>query len=854
MSELFVTILNMSFTASIVASVVIVIRILLRKAPKVFSYLLWIPVIFRLVCPVSFESGLSLMPAKPAQGEQTYSAEAAFADSLRVYTRPEEQRPVFRGINSGLPMIDEPLNMIIDRSAPAPTPQNSIDPISPIDVLAWLWLSGFALASAYAFFGYIRLKRRLDGAILLQGNIWESSIIAAPFVLGFFKPRIYIPSAMPAERLNCILLHEQTHIRRFDHIIKPVAFLAVCLHWFNPLMWYCYSLMTKDMEMSCDEAVLRVSAHDMRIDYSNALLALSVNKSSAVAPLAFGETGVKSRIKNILSYRRPALSVSLVSLAAIAVACIFLITNGRTERQQNEYDRLYSMKTAYVGDNSKVGGILELLPVPDERLKKDIFEIDSSEQPYKLTVKYKPVDTANPYDTTTDTAAENIRTKNALMLFGLIGNLEVVDFYEDYSEVNSDTLASESYFSRIDFARFGDPAKLWEGDRSKLLSALAYLDKYPDNRFPLADYPYDRRMLRESYTFEIPESLYKYSYRDDFGDGFSLWKENEMIAGVGVSEYPESYNHRVLLESEGLSGFSGQATRRLYSCDSSPFSETAELHDELRITLENNGLWYDFWLDLRYGKEDDLMALAQSVVFDKPSAAAEDKPVSEERDATEAPQDIIGRPEYTEDEALIVSFLQSLFSGYLIKDFNSESAIGEDMSAMILETGAYRGRIYSASPYGDKIFTLDQIKENIADIFGEAMLSKLDYGYLDKITEKQTDGTYKTGMYPNSAPSVWLRYVLHGSEKQPDGSYKCLVSLIDYNAYIQAYGKDGRPFVPDKIAKINTDDSQYTRELAINALESDILENPDSYLVLELVFKLDGEHITFLSAGIKPFA
>ena len=305
----FIQILNMSIGAAWAALLVMAGRLLLRRAPKVFSYALWSVVLFRLVCPVSFTSALSLMP-RP----QTVPQEIVYAP------QPE--------IQSGFRFFDQAVN----QSLPPATPAASANPVQLwLEIGNLVWQAGFVLLLAYCVLSYLRFRKRLRGAVLREGNIWESDRIPTAFVLGFFRPRIYLPLGLTEEERRYILCHEKVHIRRKDHLIKPLALLLLCVHWFNPVLWAAYFLLCRDMEMSCDEAVMKVLGPDIRKGYSSSLLAISQRQSGLVSPLAFGENDVKSRIQNVLRYKKPALWV-LAGAAVLGLVLAFcLLSNPKGE-------------------------------------------------------------------------------------------------------------------------------------------------------------------------------------------------------------------------------------------------------------------------------------------------------------------------------------------------------------------------------------------------------------------------------------------------------------------------------------------------------------------------------------------
>jgi len=305
---MFLELLNRSITACYVILVVIVIRLLLRKAPRIFSYLLWTAVLFRLVFPFSFESVFSLVRIST----QTVPANIMYAENPQI--------------QSGITAVDQTVN----HSLPAPEVVGaSINPIQIwIGLGEIIWLAGVALLLTYSVFTFVRLHRKLEYASHIEDNIYEFAGSRMPFVFGILNPKIYLPDNISKAERSYILKHEQTHIKRFDHIIKLFAFLVLCIHWFNPLVWAAFFFMSEDMELSCDESVLKQLGGDIKKDYSTSLLALSVGKPIiGGCPLAFGENNTKSRIKNILNYKKPAFLVVIAAVIIVAAACIGLISD-----------------------------------------------------------------------------------------------------------------------------------------------------------------------------------------------------------------------------------------------------------------------------------------------------------------------------------------------------------------------------------------------------------------------------------------------------------------------------------------------------------------------------------------------
>ncbi len=336
LNELFQTVLGMSLIGAVVILLVLAARLILRGAPRVFSYALWAVALVRLLCPFTPESALSLVPsARIVEAPGVGGA----AEILEVST--------------GIPAVDDGLNDFFaahpyQGHVPAELPPDGPLPVIPQtgDVSDWrtvpavLWAVGGMALLAYSAVSLIRLRRRLVGAVPLEGerDVWLADHIDTPFVLGLFRPRIYLPSALPEGEREYVLLHERVHIRRLDHVTRALAWLALCLHWFDPLVWLAFHLAGKDMETSCDEAVLRQMGRDVRADYAASLLRLSAGKKLPVGPLAFGDGDPQSRIKNVLNYKKPAFWVTIIALVAVIAAGAVLITGRpfpRAEIQPN---------------------------------------------------------------------------------------------------------------------------------------------------------------------------------------------------------------------------------------------------------------------------------------------------------------------------------------------------------------------------------------------------------------------------------------------------------------------------------------------------------------------------------------
>lgn len=422
MMKLFTTILNMSITASYVALAVIAIRILFKKIPKVFSYALWIPVLIRLVCPFSFNSTFS------------------FLSFLKSNTQSNTKSMEYVSYNIGLmqkPAIDAQIsgiNHAVNSSLPPATPTASVNSMQIImEIACIIWIVGMVLLLLYSVISYSKVRSNLKTATLVRDNIFETDRITTPFVCGFIKPKIYVPVQLNKNETSYILCHEQTHIKRFDYLIKPFAFLVLIIHWFNPLIWVSFTLMSKDMEMSCDESVIKKIGSDIKGSYSNSLLSLSVKKSGLImgSPLAFGESNIKSRIKNILNYKKPAFWVILLAIAATASLIVAFTANPKSKQslQSNVYSgyavkTLMNNKAPYIGNNSKVIALIDAMPLPNGIVRKTV-ELQTDAPPYGITINFSMNDASSIM--VNSAISGDALYPNSIMLFSLIDNVDVIN-------------------------------------------------------------------------------------------------------------------------------------------------------------------------------------------------------------------------------------------------------------------------------------------------------------------------------------------------------------------------------------------------------------------------------------------
>ena len=309
MSGLFLKILNLSITASWLILAIIIIRQLMRKMPKWIVCALWALAAFRLICPFSFESALSLIP----------SSETVPYD-IAIKAEP--------AIDSGLSSVNNIINPLIADSF-TPDPAASANPLQiVIPLISLVWIIGMIVMLLYAFVSYFRLIKTVQISVSVKDNILACDEVKSPFILGIIKPVIYVPSFMSGETLDCVINHEKAHIQRHDHWWKPLGFLLLTIYWFNPLCWAAYILLCRDIEMACDEKVVRDMDNYQKASYSQALLDCNFpRRKIAACPLAFGEVGVKRRVKSVLNYKKPAFWIIVLGIIVCVVVSICFLTD-----------------------------------------------------------------------------------------------------------------------------------------------------------------------------------------------------------------------------------------------------------------------------------------------------------------------------------------------------------------------------------------------------------------------------------------------------------------------------------------------------------------------------------------------
>lgn len=370
MNSLFTSVLEISWQAGLIALAVMAVRPLLRRAPRRAVCMLWLLVALRLLLParLTVESPVSLQQPEspPIQAYQELRQQE------KVYvSAPPEQRPEMAG--------------------PA-----AAQGFALLDQLPAIWLTGVGCMALYMALSLLRMRWRLRAAPRIQDNVYRCTDWSTPFVLGVLAPRIYVPETVSEQDFPQVLAHERCHIRRWDHVWKPLAFLLLAVNWFNPVLWAAYVLLGRDMERACDEMVLKNATPIQRAAYSRALVSCAAQpKMAAVCPLAFGEVAVKERVKNVLNYKKPALWAVILLVVAAAIIGVCLLTKpAGKDAGVPDAETLYALRTEYIGDNAAVSGILDALgfraagAAGDGQAYTYSFEVETASEPYGVVVRY----------------------------------------------------------------------------------------------------------------------------------------------------------------------------------------------------------------------------------------------------------------------------------------------------------------------------------------------------------------------------------------------------------------------------------------------------------------------------------
>ena len=631
MQAIFTKILNMSLTGSIVIAVVLLARLFLKRAPKIYSYALWAVVLFRLLCPLSITAGLSVLKPIPVTTTPGISAVS--------------YQPVAQAVRENIPT---PIQQQLVPAQPEEQPETKP---SPMQVAAYIWLGGASVMAVYSIVQYWILRRRLAEAVLLREEIYLADSISSPFVMGILRPNIYLPSSTPMNERRFIVAHERHHIRRGDPLWKLLGYIALCLHWFNPLVCLAFCLAGKDMEMSCDEAVIKRLGEHIRADYSQALLRLATHKRIVSGmPLAFGEGDTKSRVLNMAKWKKPKVWVSVLC----ATLCLVILAACALNPKQEETET--DGETQIVGPARIVIRDFRFrIPagcITEKREKKTHKQTDDG-----LDVAYwefsdgeSIIGGVNTFRIPEDFSADNWNWLHELdfpewqddtlgySAGGAPGVEVTVEFFSDVPDGQERTVLNEHnlYFYE------GWIYDLWFDElRVKPEVMVAILDTISvgeEKTIPVVDMPYT--------ILEMPAGGYDYRVESD--GSISFLKEDNIIGGIDSYPIPEGvYDPNdgayLWLEDVGIPDledpnlyiagvFSWKGSNGCSLTVEDDFQNPTVRRTHYFRFTENT--LYDFWLDDLAMDEATRSAFQKAVIYQEPatqqSGATPEAEMSEE--------------------------------------------------------------------------------------------------------------------------------------------------------------------------------------------------------------------------------
>ena len=453
MENIFLTVVKMGISASVAALVILIIRWALgNKLHKSFSYALWTIVLIRLIIPFSIPSMVSIFNKVPVP--------SVISTDSKEYGITQKLTSSSNGTSFDTTKNEQVHNNVENHDLISAFNVDNYDNYYTIDnfitFISYVWLIGVVIILGLSVFAYLDIYNKLQDSVIYKNDslisrcyqqikfhrnvkLYTSDKINSPLVCGLLKPRIILPLALTEQcsddELSHYVCHELVHIKRFDYIIKPLSFLALSIHWLNPLMWLCYILAQKDMELSCDARVLSLSKEDIRKDYANSLINIAAKQNVFLQAglLAFGEKNIKSRVKGVMKYKKTQLWMSIIGLVIIAALGILLLTNGKTNKSlslsklksnssstiTNEklLDSLLEHRSKYVGDASNAMNLLRKLPYGSNI---DSISLSTEKRPYGITVNIGKENSSDP--------KEGLLKQNGLLFFSLIENVDNITF------------------------------------------------------------------------------------------------------------------------------------------------------------------------------------------------------------------------------------------------------------------------------------------------------------------------------------------------------------------------------------------------------------------------------------------
>ena len=538
MQTVFLELVKLSLIGSLFAVAVMLVRLVFRKAPKWLFCVLWGVVALRLICPVSIESSLSLVPDRLASGQIFTNVGNEYIGDVDIIY--ESNAGYSNAIEAGRqPIYSNDGYYVVTEKDSLEAPKTVGGTIYPI--LSWVWVAGMVLMFAYTAVSYLVLRKKMEEATHLRENIWQCEQVDSPFVLGIIKPRIYLPYAITESDIANVIAHEQAHIHRKDHWWKPIGFLLLSVHWFNPVLWLAYILLCRDIEAACDEKVIKHMEKDEMRAYSTALLNCSVHRRRiAACPLAFGETGVKERIKRVMNYKKPAFWIIIAAVVACSAAVICFVTNPKDGKLPNIHSHAYVVEevtyesgtysfSVVAGENSPIYAITEDMTLVSQ---KEVSEEGIWAQLGKLEEIKLTKDNFDELFFSKGLWAENANAKsirkNTVNAWQLIYNQDVL--YYVLQQKNGDLYLAYGYY---DYSEKNDPYS--DDTNIRWLFKLAIdtsgmsgmVAKSGDGVVPMVSFP-EGTMIKD-----YVDSIYWLTINpgDEEFVPFSVWKDGEEQRG-----------------------------------------------------------------------------------------------------------------------------------------------------------------------------------------------------------------------------------------------------------------------------------------------------------------------------------
>ena len=628
MQAAFARILNMSLTGSIVIAVVLLARLFLKRAPKIYSYALWAVVLFRLLCPLSITAGLSVLKPIPVTMRTTPGVSSV------------DYQPVQQALSRGgyVPAVQQP---VADWE-----PEQAEPEVTALQIAAYVWLTGASVMAIYSVVQYLTLRHRLVGAAPYREEVYLADHITTPFVLGVLRPKVYLPSETPKGERTFIIAHERHHIRRHDPLWKLLGYAALCLHWFNPLVWLAFALAGKDMEMSCDEAVIRHLGEDVRAEYSQALLRLATHKKIITGmPLAFGEGDTKGRVLNMARWKKPKVWVSVLCVAL----CLVILAACALNPKQN--DPLQGVASIRMTEEGQTGAWDLHFTLPKgyimEKQKRDVASWTDEREViiWGLLDGAKPIGGVMAFPIPENFGTDNWDWLHELDLpewqddtlgysvGGAPGNEVTVEFFSDVPDGQERTVLNEHnlyFYEGWIYDLWFDELTVKPEDMDLILNSVLVggvpyqitdlpngytYEPVPDGRILLIRKgPGDGTVVGRIDRYLIPEGVY------DPNDDAYLWLED---VGIPDLEDPNLY-------VAGVFSWKGSSSCSLTVEDDFQNPTVKRTH---YFQIAGNML-YDFWLDDLNVDEVARSAIEKAVVYQESAAlqsgAAPESEMSEE--------------------------------------------------------------------------------------------------------------------------------------------------------------------------------------------------------------------------------